>query len=147
MKHEQDIRNLIKKVEAEKKELDRRLRTLYSLLGHENDPKPNEARKPPKTHRGLGFVTTVLPYLSGGPATMDDMFKYLKKQPGMKDVSDASFKATVYSELKKESPRIIKREDGLFLAHPNAVPQRITTAPSDVQTSFVFSSGDAVSVP
>jgi hypothetical protein len=131
------VRQLIKELEAEKKAIDNRIRAAYTLLAIER-PKPESPGKPAKTFRGAGFITTVLPYLQDGThATAGDMFKFLKKQPGMKDANQASFQATIYSELKKKNSRLVKVGDGLFALNPNAAAIKIAPV-EDAETKARF---------
>ena len=115
------IDNLIRGLELEKRTLERKLQLAYQLRDADKPPEATANHKPAKDHRGAGFVTLILPLLQQqGAQSADNLYKYLRMQPGMKGVQKGSFESTLYSEIKKARPRIRKVSPGMYAANPLA---------------------------
>lgn len=111
-----NIEALIRGLEIEKRAIDKKLQIAYQLRDAD-EPKPPANHKPAKDHRGAGFVTLVLPLLQQqGVQSSENLYKFLRMQPGMKSAQRASFESTLYSEIKKSRPRLRKVSPGMYAA-------------------------------
>lgn len=116
----QQIESLIRSLEAEKKSIDKKLALAYQLRD-DGQPQPDNHKPTRQQHRGAGFVKQILPILqTQGPQNVDYLFKQLRAQPGMRQITRASFESTLYSEVKKAKPRLYKVTPGVYAAYPPA---------------------------
>lgn len=133
------VEELIKHLEGQRKDLERKLKIAYTLrdadqLAHATATAGSGNKKAAgKTNRGAGFVSLILPFLQAqGALHSDELFKELKKKLGKgTQVSRASFDSTLASEVKKAKPRIRRVTPGVYAA----IEQANGKAP---QTSFDF---------